>query len=124
MCLSFLANKLSNCRLTVERINSNMYYKAVQEGWMTTGCFINSPDAIVNELMKPLPIRVQYTGVHEPPGYVCGPREYEVLRWERGKDWGHFVVGDGSGHVAYDPMGLSETVAQGRLVSKRIFRLT
>ena len=53
--------------------------------------------------------------------------EREILRFERpnpagGDPLAHFVVGDGSGRVAWDPWPGSLTVAQGQLVSRRIIR--
>ena len=84
---------------------------------MTTGCFINSPDTLLRILGWP----AKYTGVHEGPEYECKDDEVEILRFELGNQ-SHFVVGDGNGRVTYDPMGVSKTVAEGRLVSKRIFR--
>jgi hypothetical protein len=37
--------------------------------------------------------------------------------------YSHFVLGDGTGRVKYDPLGSSKTVAEGRLISKRILHL-
>ena len=58
--------------------------------------------------------------------YQLKKEEREVLRYEytdtAGKTHAHFVAGDGRGGVAFDPMGTSESVKQGRVVSRRIFR--
>lgn len=64
----------------------------------------------------------------EGPLYVCQPGEFEVQRWERPTPkmiYSHFVrgYGDGSLRVKYDPLGSSKTVADGKLVSKRIFSM-
>lgn len=62
---------------------------------------------------------------HEGADYQPLPEEMEILRFERqttGTTYAHFVVGDGKGGVSYDPLDLSQTVAQGRLVSKRIVK--
>ena len=64
----------------------------------------------------------------EGPLYVCKPGEFEVQRWERPTPkmiYSHFVrgYGDGSIRVKYDPLGSSKTVAEGKLVSKRIFSM-
>ena len=68
---------------------------------------------------------VAWTATKEPPDYQTVRGEQEILYFER-KDtmqtWGHFVVGDGFGVVAYDPYGDSQTVRKGALAGKRIFR--
>ena len=118
MSLLYLANKYTNAPLSVERINGPLYFGAIQQGAMNTFCFIQDPDAI----LAACGWKAKYTGVHEPPEYFCKENECEILRFEHGKQ-SHFVVGDGHSHVTYDPMGVSETVRHGRLMSKRIFRL-
>jgi hypothetical protein len=49
----------------------------------------------------------------------------EILHFERvvgrGKIIPHFVAGDGLCHVAYDPWGVSKTVREGELRSRRVF---
>jgi hypothetical protein len=61
-----------------------------------------------------------------PLDYKLLPGEREVLRFEytdaNAKPWVHFVVGDGSGQCAYDPEGDSNSVARGKVVSRRIVR--
>ena len=64
-------------------------------------------------------------GTHRlPPERVCGKDEFEILFFKRPGAIGHFVTGDGQGHVEYDSMGESRAVAAGILRSKRIFRRT
>jgi hypothetical protein len=61
---------------------------------------------------------------HEAADYQTKIGQLEVLRFERktgAATWVHFVVGDGSGGVEYDPLGSSRTVREGSLVSKRVF---
>ena len=68
-----------------------------------------------------LEMDVKYTDRHETPERMTRKNEIEILRFE--SSYGsHFVVGDGGGHVAYDPWGVSRAVRQGRIESKRIFR--
>jgi len=45
----------------------------------------------------------------------------EVLYFEHPDVGGHFVAGDGSEHVTYDPWGVSVAATEGTLVSKRVF---
>lgn len=75
----------------------------------------------------------QYFEVHKagvghplPLDYRLLPGEREILRYEyvdsTGKTWGHFVVGDGNQKCLYDPYGSSNSVAKGKVVSRRIIR--
>ena len=62
---------------------------------------------------------------HDATDYEPKHGEREILRFERKTAagvLGHFVVGDGHGAVEWDPLGESRTVAEGKLVSKRIVR--
>lgn len=64
---------------------------------------------------------VKYNDRHDPPSYQCDDNEFEILKFVKGAT-AHFVAGDGNGNVAYDPWGDSNTVRNGYLQSKRIFR--
>ena len=62
----------------------------------------------------------------EGPDYTPGNGEFEILRFERPTPkmiYSHFVLGNGQGQVKYDPLGSSQTVAGGELVSKRILKM-
>ena len=65
---------------------------------------------------------VKYTNTHEPPSRIAETDELEILYYRWGKDAGHFVAGQ-DGLVAYDPMGMSNSVQLGELQSKRIFKV-
>jgi hypothetical protein len=121
MCLIDLAREICGKTITPPTINEKLYYEAIREGWMTQGCWVNNPSAIVNCVTKGKPT-VVYTGVHERPSYTCKEDEWEILYYKRGDSLGHFVRGDGQGNVTYDPMGESMSVKEGTLKSKRIFR--
>jgi hypothetical protein len=56
----------------------------------------------------------------EGASYKTAANEYEVLVFKA--KFTHFVAGDGTGKVVYDPLGNSNTVATGSIVEKRIFR--
>jgi hypothetical protein len=118
LSLLFLANKYTNCPLTVRDINSTLFFRFIQMGWMDANCFIKNPGAILQDMK----FYAAYTGRHEPPTYQCAKNECEILRFEHPDSFGHFVVGDGSGNVAYDPWGVSRAATEGELYSKRIFR--
>jgi hypothetical protein len=57
-----------------------------------------------------------------PLSYKIDSREVEILRYEIPGTEGHFVLGDGTGGIAWDSFGKSITASKGKLVSKRIFR--
>lgn len=118
MSLLYLMNKFTNYPLSVQKINGQIYFGAIQQGHMTSQCYIQDPSG----LLKWLGWRATYTGEHETPDYECGPNEAEILYFYHPEVGGHFVVGDGKGHVAYDPWGVSRTATAGVLKSKRIFR--
>jgi len=62
---------------------------------------------------------------HQAAQYITRSDELEILRFERKaamKTYAHFVVGDGRGQVAYDPLDNAQTVAAGTLASKRIIK--
>lgn len=124
MSLLFLVNKLTNMSLPIGRINT-LYRLFVSQGWMTETCFIQNPTAILGWAgIKAQMVFVD--GTHRVrPDYECLPNEYEILCFSRegAAPRTHFVVGDGSGHVAYDPYGESLAVKEGELVSKRVFRV-
>lgn len=124
-CIAFLANKYVNCDLSVE-IMEEKYKLAVNLGYMDVDCYIKRPDAIFRLFGFP----VAYLG-KQPSSYLPGPNEeIEILCFKRTYQSGgkpvtykHFVVGDGRGHVAYDPQGNSNAVKYGNLVSKRVFKV-
>ena len=118
MCLLFLVNKFTNYGMSAQKINSNIYFGAVQQGFMNTDCYVQDPTGFLHWLGW----HATYTGVHEVPDYMCGANEVEILYFHHPDVGGHFVVGDGRGHVAYDPWGVSMAASRGDLKSKRIFR--
>lgn len=83
-------------------------------------CFVAQPDSILSELTG-----IRFSVRHESKDYKAKDGEVEVLRFAWKKSGGgvsmHFVLGDGCGRVAYDPLGDSYTVKHGALDSKRIF---
>jgi len=89
------------------------YLDGVGAGWLREDCFVVNPEALME-----LVTGMAWTLHKEDAAYVAAPGELEVQRWEWqevGVLHGHFVCPD------WDPMGKSLTVANGRLVSKRIF---
>ena len=97
------------------------FEEAKRSGLCLEDGFILHPEGIMS-LLYPAPWYYHKEGA----GYAPMSGEFEVLRYERPTPkviYSHFVVGDGQGGVAYDPLGKSETVEHGTLQSKRILRL-
>jgi len=107
--------------LTSEYIDPyGTYLKAVALHYMGDDCYVTDPQALM-ELMT----GKKWATYKEGKSYQSLAGDIEILRFERvdtTKTWAHFVLGDGSGNVVYDPYGDSKTVRSGALVSKRIFR--
>lgn len=122
MSLLFLANKHGGVDLDPRRI-MQLYSDAIGRQLMDESCYIKDPGGI----LFLAGLRATYSQRHDPPDYLCDSDEIEILKFERPREpegtWKHFVVGDGRGHVAYDPFGCSKTVAEGVLKTKRVFEL-
>lgn len=126
MSLLFFINKFTNNRWTTDSING--FYKAMVEmDYIHADSDFTRVDiedaTIINpeRILRMKGLIVNYNDRHDPPGYICGPNEFEILKFVNGS-MGHFVCGDGEGNVTYDPWGESSTVAFGVLRSKRIFK--
>lgn len=119
MSLLYLANKLANVPLSAELIAGDLFDVFVSSGWMTDECYVLNPDRI----LRYFGVEAEYTGTHEKPERLCAHDEVEILFFRHPTAGGHFVVGDGAGHVAYDPWGVSRSATEGTLESKRIFRV-
>jgi hypothetical protein len=93
----------------------------VQAGIVQENGFINEPTLVMKVLYGG-----RWAYRKEGPDYEPSSIEFEILRFERPTPkmiYSHFVLGDGTGRVKYDPLGSSKTVAEGRLISKRILHL-
>ena len=116
MSILFLTNKYKNVHLSADYINE-LYGILIGKWVMDSKCFIKDPEGVFSWVG----MNVKFSDRHEPVDYACLPREIEILRYQVDA-WIHFVVGDGQGHVAYDPWGDSRAVREGVLQDKRIFR--
>lgn len=92
---------------------------AWREGW------INDQHAIVNAEAIADATGVDFTYLGKMPAtYICGPGEKEILEFFNvATGVTHFVLGDGKGGVAFDPYENSRTVREGKIVSKRPFKV-
>jgi len=117
LSIFFLVNKYTNCEISTGMINE-IFQILIDRGFMEEDAYIRDPAAIFDFMGLP----VYYYDQHLPPNQDCKKDEIEILMFKKG-GWRHFVTGDGKGHVAYDPWGVSRAVTEGRLISKRIFKL-
>jgi len=121
MSIFFIVNKYTNYMFSPDIIN-DLYKVFVKHGFIDRDCYISDPDAIFDFLCMPS----QFTQRHESIFRRCTEDEFEVLMFRLDRPncrpWKHFTAGSGNGTVTYDPYGVSRAVAEGRLVSKRIFR--
>lgn len=115
MSLLFIANKYTGYKLSTTVI-SKLYMDFQERGYMDSNCYIQDPAGI----LKHLGLKAIYNQRHDPPKYKCGKDEIELLCLQY-SNYNHFVVGDGRGHIAYNPMG--RTAPDYYLKSKRIFKI-
>jgi len=115
MSLLFIANREAGYKLSTVTI-SKLYMDFIEMGYMDTNCFIYDSEGILNYLG----VKCRYNNRHDPPKYKCKSSEIEILCLKY-STYKHFVVGNGFGHIAYNPMG--KTASGSYLHSKRIFKL-
>jgi len=120
MSILWHINRLRNIALDDSVIES-FYEEAVRLGYMGETCWIRDPDGI----FALGGLQTKYTQEHAPSTRVCADDEIEILKWVHpdGSPRSHFVAGDGLGNTTYDPWGVSRAATEGRLESKRIFKL-
>lgn len=103
--------------ITGKRIDAvAVYLNALKHKWTDTEATMLNPTAILSDMTG-----LRFSIAKEAAGYAAGQNEYEILLFNNSK-YQHFVLGNGQGAVAYDPLGNSNTVASGTLTGKRIFR--
>lgn len=123
---------LSLCKIAEEECGRSIdpvVEAATALDWRILGddAYVKDADAVMEQLAGgPHTVIKAGPGHPLPLDYLPAEGEREILRYERpgpgGEPLAHFVVGDGSGRVAWDPWPGSATVACGRLISKRIIR--
>jgi len=92
------------------------FVNALEKKWIDSEATMLDPDAIFAVLTGGKFTLRKTDAAYKPIG-----NEHEILVFENGT-FKHFVLGDGQGNVAYDPLGNSNTVAKGKVTEKRIFR--
>jgi len=102
----------------IDAIDAFIFSK--NKGWVGSDCFVYNPKLVLSYLTL-----MNWTMVKESPNYKLVPGEVVIYRYERAttlKTYGHFVLAGFDGAVEYDPLGDSQTVMNGKLVSMRVFR--
>jgi hypothetical protein len=104
--------------LTGKRIDAiEAFLYARQQKWIDDDCSMIAPDSVLSRLAGK-----SFAVTKEDASYRAKEGEYEILQFQNGA-FKHFVLGDGTGRVSYDPLGDSNTVAKGTIIGKRIFRI-
>ncbi len=118
--LSILYLAEATTRRAVDALH--VYQLAVTAGLIDGDCFVKDAGGIMTLLCDEKWECVKAGPGHPLPlDYSLKAGELEILRFELG-GLAHFVVGRGRGTVAFDPYGASRTVAEGKMVSRRILR--
>lgn len=119
MSLLWLADERD---VTPERVNL-LYESFLKFKWINENCLILYPAKILGFFgVMTQQAMDSDAGVKMEPTYKPFPNELEIICYSMPK-YSHFVVGDGTGGIAYDPYGGSPAVTKGKLDSKRIFRI-
>jgi hypothetical protein len=108
-------------RATKKEINVvELYTICLKNRWIREDCFVNNPVDIMGLLLGGAWACEKVEG-----GYKPKDGEIVIYRYEArvGRSTlAHFVLGGKDGSVEWDPYGKSNTVANGRLISSRVFR--
>lgn len=108
-------------KLTDKRIDAiDAYIYCHNRAWLGSDCFVHEPASIMSYLTL-----TNWTMSKEDVTYKPQPGEVVIYRYERTttlKTYGHFVLAGDDGTIDYDPLGNSQTVMNGKLVSMRVFR--
>ena len=92
----------------------------LNDGDLTEESFIMNPDRLARELTNG---KIGQVGKF-PATYQLKEGEYEILEWHNPRTkFTHFTTGDGTGKCKFDPLGSSVTVREGKVMSKRIFKV-
>lgn len=87
---------------------------------------IENANGVLIKFGSPLRQKLNNGSVEFPADYQCQLGEFEILKFQYvnavSGTYSHFVLGDGQGHCAVDPISTgSNSVRLGKVVSKRIF---
>jgi hypothetical protein len=121
MSLLWWGNKLAGREYDPDEIEL-LYKWHVDSDWMRPNLYIQRPDEILRDVGVTMPGWLGEVATEwQPPD---GKRGIEILYFEMPRTpagvWGHFVAGDGHGHVTYDPWGVSKTATLGDLTRRYV----
>jgi hypothetical protein len=121
----WFVNMVKNFPFSAELLNE-LHATLIKHGWMEDDCTVLRPESIYGYFDIGAKIVWDKNSQHkQPPSRICHPNQVECLEWYNpSTGHGHFTAGNGLGMVTYDPLGKSNTVEHGYLVSKRIFTLS
>lgn len=106
-----------------ERLVLNTLTKGQAEGWIDFQITLMQPQKICDYIAGSG--KVLFMGKY-PASYFSQDNEKEICCWHKeGASFNHFVSGNGRGVVVYDPWNEhgSDSVKNGTLISKRIYRI-
>lgn len=114
-CLVYIAEKVLGKSVDAFAL----FDEAKRQGWMGEDCYMANPAAMLASVTGAKCSIRKSTDFNEKLSW----NEWDVwcyCREATGVTYYHFVVMDGSGNVAYDPLETSNTVAKGYPSSRRI----
>jgi hypothetical protein len=114
LCLVYLGERESGA--PVDALHA--FRAALLARYVREDCYVDYPERILEMIAGG-----GWSVEKRPADVPTAPGELEILRYDNAGA-SHFVVGDGSGGIAFDPYGDSRTVREGKLASKRIFTRT
>lgn len=124
MSLLWLIDHKKNLDLMTHEGVTALFNQAKRDRILGDECFLQNPQGLCDYFISSG--KILYKG-WAPSNYKCSDSEVEqlVFHWEE-KGYTHFVAGNGSGLVIYDPINYggqgSNTVKYGYLESKRVYQ--
>ncbi len=112
LSILYLSEQITNTEIDPVRA----YVECLKEKIIDKQCTVLNPETLIFEYTK-----THFLVTKENSEYTTKENEYEILVFGNAK-YTHFVVGNGHNNVECDPLGHSNTVATGKIISKRIFR--
>ena len=100
----------------------HLYDQEMGDGDLLNESFVKSPQGLSDAIC---PGRFTFLGFKDR-SYICHDDEFEIGCWHKtGNNYNHFTHNNGLGVVLYDPWSAdgSDSVSQGVLLSKRVFKL-
>lgn len=95
-----------------------LWYKNWTEDDIDIESTVRDPQGLLDDLSG----KLVFDGARGPE-YRTARDEWEILQFYNDRTgYKHFVLGDGHGRCAWDPIQNSVTAREGRVIGKRIFR--